>query len=89
MNGSDIPIDHGYPLRLVVPGFIGIRNAKWVEKLEISDEEAPSAMQRRDYKIIKETDWTKIEWDKHPAVNGNLSGSVICSPKTGETVQLN
>jgi sulfite oxidase len=30
MNGDDIPIEHGYPLRLVVPGVVGVRNAKWV-----------------------------------------------------------
>jgi sulfite oxidase len=30
MNGEDIPIEHGYPLRLVVPGVVGVRNAKWV-----------------------------------------------------------
>lgn len=37
MNGEPIPLDHGYPLRLIVPGFIGVRNAKWVYKLVISD----------------------------------------------------
>ena len=88
MNGQPLSIDHGYPLRLVAPGYIGVRNCKWVQKLELSDEEAPSAMQRRDYKIIKETDWTKIEWSKHPAVNGNVSSSCICSPQTGDTIKL-
>ena len=33
MNGESIPLDHGYPLRLIVPGLIGVRNAKWVFKL--------------------------------------------------------
>ena len=60
MNDSPIPIDHGYPLRLIVPGVIGVRNCKWVCKLEISDEEAESAMQRRDYKVVNETDFSKI-----------------------------
>lgn len=30
MNGEDLPAVHGYPLRLVVPGFIGVRSPKWV-----------------------------------------------------------
>ena len=42
MNGENIPIEHGYPLRLVVPGVVGVRNAKWVKSLKISDEEARS-----------------------------------------------
>ena len=30
MNGQDIPAVHGYPVRMVSPGFIGVRSAKWV-----------------------------------------------------------
>lgn len=44
MNGKPLTKDHGYPLRLVVPGFIGVRNCKWVCKLEICDEESKSCM---------------------------------------------
>lgn len=52
MNGKDIPLDHGYPVRLIVPGFIGVRNCKWVSKLVLSDHEATTVMQQRDYKYI-------------------------------------
>ena len=41
-DGEDLPYEHGYPLRLIAPGYIGVRNCKWVQKIEISDEEAPS-----------------------------------------------
>jgi sulfite oxidase len=86
MNGETLPKDHGYPLRLVVPGFIGVRNCKWVCKLEISDEEAPSCMQRRDYKWIEEQDWSKIDFTKYPSINGNVLNSCICQPKDGDIV---
>ena len=42
MNGADIPAVHGYPVRLICPGYIGVRSAKWVNKLIISKEEADS-----------------------------------------------
>lgn len=42
MDGKPLSKDHGYPLRLVAPGFIGVRNCKWVCKLELSLEEANS-----------------------------------------------
>lgn len=42
MNGEVLSIDHGYPLRLVVPGHSGVRNCKWLRKLTISDQEADS-----------------------------------------------
>lgn len=86
MNGEPLPKDHGYPLRLVVPGYIGVRNCKWVCKLEISDEEANSCMQRRDYKWIEEQDWSKIDFSKYPSINGNLLNSCICEPKPGDKV---
>ena len=42
MNGADIPRDHGYPLRFVVPGTVGARQIKWLTKLELSHEESHS-----------------------------------------------
>lgn len=30
MNGEPIPRDHGYPVRVVVPGVVGARNVKWL-----------------------------------------------------------
>ena len=42
IDGSILPVDHGYPLRLVVPGYIGVRQCKWLKSLEISDQEAYS-----------------------------------------------
>jgi len=88
MNDKPIPIDHGYPLRLVCPGFIGVRNCKWVGKLEISDEEAHSHMQRRDYKYIREMDWSKINLNDYPAINGNIPYAAICQPENGESVRV-
>lgn len=30
MNGEEIPRDHGYPIRVIVPGVVGARNVKWL-----------------------------------------------------------
>jgi len=30
MNGEDLPREYGFPLRVVVPGHIGVRSCKWV-----------------------------------------------------------
>ncbi|MBL7257544.1 sulfite oxidase [Paractinoplanes lichenicola] len=38
MNGSPLPADHGHPVRLVVPSWIGISSIKWVGSIEVSDE---------------------------------------------------
>ena len=35
--GSTLPLDHGFPLRVVVPRLLGYKNAKYVERLELTD----------------------------------------------------
>ncbi|KAJ3123846.1 hypothetical protein HK098_001591 [Nowakowskiella sp. JEL0407] len=50
MNGQPIPLDHGSPLRVIVPGHVAARSVKWVKKISISNEESFSHWQRRDYK---------------------------------------
>ncbi|MFP9060704.1 sulfite oxidase [Natrialbaceae archaeon A-chndr2] len=37
MNGEPLPREHGYPVRLIVPGWYGVNNVKWVEELMITD----------------------------------------------------
>ena len=37
-NGEPIRPDHGYPLRLIVPGFEGIYNVKWLRRLKVVDQ---------------------------------------------------
>mmetsp|Transcript_11500 Transcript_11500/g.17309 ORF Transcript_11500/g.17309 Transcript_11500/m.17309 type:complete len:124 (+) Transcript_11500:1208-1579(+) len=86
MDGQPIPLDHGYPLRLVVPGHIGVRNAKWVCRLEISDKEAPSAPHQRDYRWVKEKDATKIDYSKLDPIMTVPLNSCITAPESGHVV---
>ena len=37
MNGAPLPPDHGFPVRLVVPGWIGIASIKWLGRIEVAD----------------------------------------------------
>src|SRR5437870_4619224 len=38
MNGRPLLPQHGYPLRLVVPGWYGMTNVKWVDRVTVLDE---------------------------------------------------
>jgi DMSO/TMAO reductase YedYZ molybdopterin-dependent catalytic subunit len=38
MNGEPLPIQHGFPLRLVVPGWYGVASVKWLTGIEVSDQ---------------------------------------------------
>lgn len=37
MNGQELPPDHGYPVRLVVPGWYGNNSVKWVRRLHVME----------------------------------------------------
>jgi len=37
MNGRDLPPEHGFPVRLIVPGWYGTNSVKWVDELRITD----------------------------------------------------
>lgn len=38
MNGEPLPADHGFPARLVVPGWVGIASIKWLGQIEVADQ---------------------------------------------------
>jgi sulfite oxidase len=46
MNGDPIPPEHGYPLRVVVPGHVGVRSVKHLKKIKLSSEESDGPWQR-------------------------------------------
>jgi DMSO/TMAO reductase YedYZ molybdopterin-dependent catalytic subunit len=51
MNGEPLPLVHGGPVRLVVPGWGGNHWIKWVRGIVLSPEESPSFYQRAAYKL--------------------------------------
>jgi DMSO/TMAO reductase YedYZ molybdopterin-dependent catalytic subunit len=36
VNGADLPLDHGYPARIIVPALPGVHNTKWVASIEFA-----------------------------------------------------
>ena len=52
LNGEALSPDHGYPLRLVVPGQIGGRMVKWLDRIEVSDEESQHYLHFMDNKVL-------------------------------------
>ncbi|CEH13315.1 nitrate reductase [Ceraceosorus bombacis] len=52
MNGEPLSPDHGFPLRLIVPGQIGGRMVKWLNRIEVSDEESQHYLHFWDNKVL-------------------------------------
>ncbi|CAL5433551.1 unnamed protein product [Camellia sinensis] len=63
MNGEPLNRDHGYPLRVVVPGVIGARSVKWLDSINIIGEECQGFFMQRDYKKFPPSvNWENIDW---------------------------
>jgi DMSO/TMAO reductase YedYZ molybdopterin-dependent catalytic subunit len=56
MNGVALPADHGYPLRIFIPGKYGMKQPKWLTELEFVDHEFLGYWERRG--------WTNSAWRK-------------------------
>ena len=53
MNGAPLPREHGGPLRLVVPGFYGVAQVKWVERIEVWPSRFAGWYQAKDYVTVR------------------------------------
>jgi DMSO/TMAO reductase YedYZ molybdopterin-dependent catalytic subunit len=54
MNGQPLPPEHGFPARLIVPGWYGVANVKWLTRIEVRDARYQGHFMARDYVTIRE-----------------------------------
>ena len=74
LNGAPLPQKHGFPARLVVPGYFGTNSVKWLSRLELADHRADSVFTTRFYNdAIPGSDATRPVWEIFPE-------SVIVAP---------
>ena len=52
MNGELLPRDHGFPVRAIVPGWVGSSNVKWLGRIEVSSEKVWSRNNTSSYVLI-------------------------------------
>ena len=88
MNGKPLPRDHGYPIRVVVPGVVGARNVKWLKTIIVSDVESDSHWQQNDYKGFNPSvDWNNVDFTKSPAIQNMPVTSAVCDPEPGSKIK--
>ncbi len=56
VNGAPLPPQHGFPLRLVVPGWYGMTSVKWLSRITLVDEPFAGYQQRHSYRVRLEED---------------------------------
>lgn len=72
INGERLPSKHGFPVRLLVPGLFGMKNPKWITKIEPVD-----------YHFLGY--WERSGWSDKAAV---VTMSKFTTPRAGATVQI-
>lgn len=92
MNGKALSPRHGYPVRAIVPGVLGARSVKWLDRITVSEEESPNFYQRHDYKVlpVNATDKKSAEpyWDKVPAMLEMPVNACVAVPSYKSTTKL-
>jgi DMSO/TMAO reductase YedYZ molybdopterin-dependent catalytic subunit len=56
VNGVPLPPQHGYPLRLVVPGWYGMTSVKWLARMTVRDEPFDGYQMSHSYRVRQEED---------------------------------
>ena len=51
MNGQPIPLAHGGPLRLIVPGYTGVNNIKYIKQLAFTTKESDAFIMSHGYRV--------------------------------------
>ena len=51
MNGMPIPLAHGGPLRLIVPGYTGVNNIKYIKQLAFTAQESDAKIMSSSYRF--------------------------------------
>ena len=85
MNGEALTPDHGYPLRTIVPGYIGARSVKWLGKIVVSDMPSPNHYLAHAYKVVKSTD--PIDWTEAGPIYRYPINGAIASPQPAATIR--
>ena len=82
MNGAPLPLVHGYPLRLVVPGWYGVASVKWLTAIEVLDHAFDGHFQTKLYRFL----WLRHGHTVSEPVRQLRVRAVITGPSCGQTL---
>jgi sulfane dehydrogenase subunit SoxC len=79
MNGDLLPIDHGFPARVIAPGWVGVSNIKWVGSITVSTSPIFVDKNTTSYVLVG-PDYAAQGQALGPAVTTQVMKSAICLP---------
>ncbi|KAL1925730.1 uncharacterized protein VTP21DRAFT_613 [Calcarisporiella thermophila] len=95
MNSSPLSPDHGYPIRVLIPGFIGGRSVKWLTKIIVSEQESDNYYHYHDNRVLPSHVLSDVQAEKekwwyspHTILYEHTLQSVITHPAHNEQILL-
>ncbi len=88
MNGLPLTPIHGYPLRGLVPGFIGARSVKWLTEITVQDRPSDNFYEARSYKVFPpDAKPSTADWAGTAPIEEVVVNAVICRPNEENAVE--
>ncbi len=87
MNGQPLLPAHGFPLRVVVPGYIGARSVKWLARIALHPQPSTNYFQARAYRLFApNVTAATVDWDTGLMLGETPLTAVIGSPGENESL---
>ncbi len=51
LDGQPLPAVHGFPMRVIVPGYLGARSVKWLREINVLDHPSENLFQAEEYRL--------------------------------------
>ena len=90
MNGNDIPRDHGYPIRVIMPGAVNSKSVKWLRRIVLSEDKSHGFFKPKDYEsFTSEVDWKSVDFkNKLPNQEKSIQTAIV-TPVNGKDLDSN
>lgn len=89
MNGEPLPHYHGKPVRLVVPGWYGVANVKWITQIHVQDTRYMGRFMGRDYVTLKKANVGGVDrWVENSVTTMNLKSSIVRVTELGGSYKV-
>ena len=84
MNGEPLTLHQGSPLRLIVPGWYGVANVKWLSQIHVQDDQYLGKFQARWYRTLKgEVIDGEMKWKETAVTHMQLKSFIARVTKDG------
>ncbi|HET9948014.1 MAG TPA: molybdopterin-dependent oxidoreductase, partial [Longimicrobiales bacterium] len=89
VNGEPLPVGHGFPLRLVAPGWYGVANVKWLTRIEVWPTRFAGRFMARDYVTLRQVERDgEMVWVESSVGRGRINSMPARVTRNGSAYRI-